>query len=294
MGFNKMKILLLGDSHTDIFNRGGVDRFEMSQCQSSIFTSQRFTNQHELDLWDKLKPWLQRNGNNSSLIITGGEIDVRAHFWKHIPRSYTNSKDITTYILNTALKFYQTLVSICEKFHLEKIVIWGAPIAGERADYNFEVPFVGSSQTRNILVHLWNKSLLECIKNDNRIYLATAYYNFINPDTYLTIQPNPSHDGVHWHYDFGNVFWEQLISPALNGGSMLGDNFNIMKDDQFDITEESSNGIQKYDTWARTDQLTSNIDERTVLINNTSYTWVRENKRSLLPEQYKELAIQKI
>ena len=295
MGFNKMKILLLGDSHTDILVGSIPNRFNMSQCQSSIFTLHRFINQSDLDLWSNLDPWLQTNiSQGNSLIITGGEIDVRAHFWRHIPRSYTEPKDIINYISEKALKFYQTLCLIQEKYQLEKIVIWGAPVAGERADYNFEVPFVGSSQTRNILLHLWNKSLLESIKDDPRIALTTAYYNFINPETYFTIQPNPSHDGVHWHHNFGHKFWEQLIFPALNGHSMLGDNFNIMSNDQFDITEEVSNGTQKYDTWVRTDQLTSNIDERTVLINNTSYTWVRENQRSLLPEKYKELVIQKI
>ena len=289
-----MSILLLGDSHTDIFHgRGIANRFEMSQCHSPIFTLHRFINEND-ELWTKLDPWFKTNSNASSLIITGGEIDVRAHFWKHIPRSYTSSADITAYISNTASTFYQKLVSVCEKYKLEKIVIWGAPVAGERADYNFEVPFVGSSQTRNILVHLWNKSLLECIKDDSRISLATAYYNFIDPNTYFTVHPNPSHDGVHWHFNFGTVFWEQLVSPALNGGSMMGDNFNIMKDNHFEIVESMSTGIQKYDTWVRTDQLNTDIDTRTAIINNTSYSWTIADQRSLLPEKYKELSIQKI
>lgn len=288
-----MNILLLGDSHTDIFHRI-ANRFEMSQCQSPIFTLHRFTNQDD-ELWIKLDPWFKNNTNTaSSLIITGGEIDVRAHFWKHIPRSYTNSTDIVTYILNIASNFYQTLTLIIEKYQLEKIVIWGAPVAGERADYNFEVPFVGSSQTRNILVHLWNKFLLETIKDDPRIVLATAYYNFINPETYFTIQPNPSHDGVHWHYNFGQSFWEQLIFPALTGNSVLGDNFNNMKNDQFDIVETDSTGNQKYDTWARTDQLkNTNIELRQVIIKDVHYSWIKADQRSLLPEEYKELKIQR-
>jgi len=292
-----MNILLLGDSHTDILVGTIPNRFEMGQCHSSVFTLHRFMNQDDLDLWSNLEPWLQKNSNNkSSLIITGGEIDVRAHFWRHIPRLYTEPKDIINYISNKALKFYQALCLIQEKYQLEKIVIWGAPVAGERADYNYHVPFVGSSQTRNILIHLWNKSLLECINNDSKISFATAYYNFIDTINYNTT-PNPSPDGVHWDYghgSFGPMCCNQLIFPALNGGSMLDDNFNIMKDDQFGITESFSNGIQKYDTWARTDQLTSNIDERTVLINNTSYSWIKADQRSLLPEQYKELTIQKI
>ena len=290
-----MSILLLGDSHTDIFlGTGNVIRFEMSQCHSSIFTLHRFINHSDVDIWSKLDPWLAQH-MHSSLIITGGEIDVRAHFWKHIPRSYVNPVDIKSYISDIALKFYQKLISVIEKYQLEKIVIWGAPVAGERADYNFEVPFVGSSQTRNILVHLWNKFLLESIKDDPRIALATAYYNFINPETYFTIQPNPSHDGVHWHHNFGHKFLEQLIFPALNGHSMLGDNFNIMSNDQFDITETLSTGTQRYDTWVRTDQLKNNdIELRQVIIKDISYSWIRADQRSLLPEQYNELKIQKI
>ena len=292
-----MNILLLGDSHTDIFLRTGpVTRFELSQCNSTVFTIHKFTDPTELDLWSKLEPWLaSKAGTSSSLIISGGEIDIRAHFWRHIPRAYTNADNIITYVSGIASKFYNALVLAREKYQLENIVIWSAPVAGERADYNYDVPFVGSSQTRNILVHLLNKSLLECIKNDSRVTLATAYYNFIDPNTYFTTQPNPSHDGVHWYESFGPMCWEQLICPALSGNSMVGDNFNIMKNDKFDIVETVSNGTQKYDTWARTDQLKNNdIDTRTVIIKDTSYSWIKADQRSLLPEQYKELAIQKI
>ena len=108
------------------------------------------------------------------------------------------------------------------------------------------------------------------------------------------MQPNPSHDGVHWHHTFGNMFWDQLISPALNDSSIVGDNFSIMKDDQFDIVESTSNGMQKYDTWARTDQLNNDIDTKHISINNISYSWVRADHRLLLPENYKELSIQKL
>lgn len=288
-------ILLLGDSHSDIFlRRPSIRRFEMSQCKSHIFTTHRFTNQLESDLWSNLDPWLRYNGNKSSLIITSGEIDIRAHFWRHIPRSYTESNDITNYILDKALKFYQTLCLVYEKYQLENIVIWGAPVAGERADYNFEVPFVGSSQTRNILLHLWNKSLLECIKDNPKIALTTAYYSFINPDTYFTVQPNPSHDGVHWHHNFGTTFWKQLILPSLNGDSTLGDTFATIKDDCFKIVETPSTGNQRYDSWVRTDQFSNNAAARTVIINNISYSWSRADQRSLLPNQYSELTIQKI
>jgi len=290
------EILLLGDSHTDIFlRRTPIKRFEMSQCKSSTFTTHRFTNQSELDLWSKLDPWLQHNGNNSSLIITSGEIDIRAHFWRHIPRSYIEPKDIINYISDKALKFYQMLCSIHEKYKLEKIVIWGAPIAGERAAYNYHAPFVGSSQTRNMLIHIWNKSILECIENDSRISFTTAYYNFINPFNYNST-PNPSPDGVHWDYEYGEFSlkcYNELIIPALNSVSIMGDNFNIMKNDQFEIAELSSAGTQEYDTWARTDQLIKNINERTVLINNVSYSWIKADQRLSLPIEYKELTMHK-
>jgi hypothetical protein len=290
------QILLLGDSHSDIFlKKKNIKRFEMSQCKSNVFTTHRFADQSELDLWSKLDPWLQHNSNNSPLIITGGEIDIRAHFWRHIPRIYNEPNDITTYISDKALKFYKMLCLTYEKYRLEKIVIWGAPVAGERATYSYQVPFVGSSQTRNMIIHLWNKSILECIENDPRISFTTAYYNFINPIDYNST-PNPSPDGVHWDYENGEFSfrcYNELVLPALSYGSLLGDNFSIMKNDQFEITESASTGIQQYDTWARTDQLLENTNERTVSINNISYSWVRSNQRSLLPNEYKELSMNK-
>jgi hypothetical protein len=100
---------------------------------------------------------------------------------------------------------------------------------------------------------------------------------------------------VHWHHSFGNLFWEKFIDPALQGSSVAGHNFDIMTSDQFDISAIDSTGDQQYDTWVQTDQIkNSNIDLRQVIINDVSYSWLTDNHRMLLPEQYKEIGLKKI
>jgi hypothetical protein len=155
------------------------------------------------------------------------------------------------------------------------------------------VPFSGTSQTRNRLIHLWNREFLTVIKNDARIALATAYYDFVNPDSYSTVTPNPSHDGVHWHDRFGPEFWETLVKPALeSGASQVGKNWNAVYEDHFDLAEAESTGRGQYDTWARTDQLLSSEGiDRQIVINGVQYSWVRHDQRPLLPETYIELVL---
>lgn len=293
-----MSILLLGDSHTDIFtNINTVNRFDMRKCQLGIFTIHRFVNPEDTDLWDQLSSWFSAHTTpTTSLVITSGEIDIRAHYWKHIVRNYNDISDIKHYIQLTTLKFYNTLVQVSEKYNLKNIVVWGPPVAGDRAQYNSEHPFCGPAQTRNQLIHMWHREFANIINNDDRISLSSAYYDFIDPDTYLTVTPSPSHDGVHWHDSFGLVFWDKLIMPALSThGLYVNANWHKMYDDQFDIVEQDSYGTQQYDTWARTDQIeNANVIDKQVKIHGQSYCWVRASNRSSLPNQYRELAITKI
>lgn len=296
-----MKILLLGDSHTDPFiHMPNVTRCDLSKCTPWLFTTHRFTDPTDLDLWSTIDDWIIEHTVNTPdpakvLIVTGGEIDIRAHFWRHIPRHYKTAEDIEKYVQEHALKFYNTLTAVCEKYNLDHVVVWGSPVAGEKAQYNNEHPFTGSSQTRNKLIHLWNVAFAELIIDADRFSLASAFYEFINPD-YTTVDPTPSHDGVHWHDSYGPIFWENIILPAIeNKGLYLDEKWNSMYNDTFEMTETLSQGKQLYDSWVRSDQLenTEGLD-RFVYINGNTYAWVSADQRSLLPEQYIELSLKKI
>lgn len=297
-----MTILLLGDSHSDPFIRmPNVDRFDLSKCNPWLFTSNRFTNPGDTDLWNKLDAWFTSHTINNSnpsktLVITSGEIDIRAHYWRHIPRHYLEASDIVQFLRSHAVTFYNTLISVCEKYRLDHVVVWSPPVAGERAQYNSEHPFAGSSQTRNKLIHMWNREFSDVILSTGRFSLATAYYNFINPVDYSTVSPSPSHDGVHWHDSYGPSFWDNIIVPAMSRpGLFLGENWNLMYNDKFGMTEELSQGTQKYDTWARSDQFQdiTGIDHH-VHINGHTYSWITASQRSRLPEQYIELSLKKL
>jgi hypothetical protein len=297
-----MAILLLGDSHSDPFVRiPGVTRFDLSKCNPWLFTSHRFTNDNDKDLWDRLDPWFTNHTINSQdpskvLVITGGEIDIRAHYWRHIPREFSTPDDLTQFVKTKATTFYNKLSEVAQKYNLDNIVVWGAPVTGEKAHYNSEHPFSGSSVTRNILVHLWNKAFAEIIVSTNKFSLATAYYNFINPADYSTVTPNPSHDGVHWHDNYGPVFWNEIIVPAIQKpGIFLGENWNSTYNDKFAMTETISQGVSQYDSWVRSEQVKdmSDIDHH-VQIDENNYSWVRAAQRSKLPDQYIELSLKKL
>lgn len=292
-------VLLLGDSHTDIFQRlPHVSRFDVGQCNTVLFTSHRFTNDNDWDLWSKLDSWFRTYTVNSSnaaktLVITSGEIDLRVHYWRHLPRNYTQQLSITDFVTSLANVFYSKLVDIADRYALEKIVVWAPPVAGERAHYNSQYPFSGSAQVRNYLIHIWNKVFCQITQNDERISLSTAFYHYVNPITYSA--STETHDGVHWPDHFGPEFWQHLILPAIDHkGIYVGENWNTMFNDQFRMCEVVSDGRQLYDSWVRTDHCQQIPDiTQTVSINDKSYSWVTADHRHRLPKDYIELSLEK-
>jgi hypothetical protein len=297
-----MTILVLGDSHSNMF-AGMPDAiwFDLRKCQQVLFTAHRFNNSQDEDLWNLLDQWFSENTINSDdpsrkLVITAGEVDLRAHYWRHIPRHYQIASDIIKYIRAQVEEFYNTLNAVCNKYALEHIVVWSHPVAGERAHYNSHHPFSGSSQTRNQLIHIWNREFFNIIKNDQCISLATAYYDYIDPSNYTTADPAISPDGVHWRESVASTFWNTLILPGLESpGIYAGGNWDVMYNDKFDMCDSISTGIQQYDTWVRSDQLQNTEDlNRFIYINGNTYAWLPANQRFLLPENYVELSLQKV
>lgn len=289
-----MSFLLLGDSHTNIFYDKDVNIFPLNKCSLDLFTTKRFLDDSDIDLWYRLTPWLENN-KGSKLIITSGEIDIRAHYWRHIPRYYNSKIDIINFISSMTNNFYNKLINLAEQYNLDRIVVWGSPISGEKALYNSQYPFVGSSKTRNILTHLWNREFIKLLEKDSVISFSTAFYNFLETD-YQTSNNNPSHDGVHWHNSQSTYFWKKFIFPATETkGIYLEHNSYFLKSkDEFDICEVLSQGNYRYDSWVRTNQINSLLDSKTVTILNNSYTYYVADKRNLLPDTYYELSLDKI
>jgi hypothetical protein len=283
-----MSILMLGDSHTDIFTSMNVNRFDLSQCNLVLFTLKRFLDDTDRDLWDKLTPWFESN-KADVLVITAGEIDIRAHFWKHIPRNFKQKEDINRYVENSVQNFYSKLSRLIEIYKIKKIVVWGSPVSGEKAFYNSVYPFVGSSKTRNILTHLWNREFIKIIENNANISFCSAFYNFIN-DNYETVTDAPSHDGVHWISTMGPAFWQDYIMKAIdNNGIYVSGKFDKLLNDSFDTFEFVSNGRFQYDTWVKSDV----FDPDTINIKNIPYRFFKADQRNLLPEKYIELGLDK-
>jgi len=287
-------ILLFGDSHTDIFSSiPTVVRFNRFQLQSEVITAQRLNDENNIDLQSKLNSWLENNTSLSkTLVMSVGEIDIRAHFWRHIPRNYVDKNSIMSFVKNKAEEYCRTLINLANKHNLERVVIWGPPAAGEKAaPYNSEYPFTGSSSTRNRLVHLWHKFIYEAIKDDSRFALASAFYNYVDTTTYCTFENYPSHDGTHWRDICGSTFWEKLVLPAINGNKLvLGVEYNTMVEHEFEIDESVSQGEQKYDSWVKS-LYVNDPNFRKVNVNDSEYVWVSADHRPQLPSEYQELTL---
>lgn len=288
-----MTVLLLGDSHTNIFVTPPVYKFDTGACALDLFTAHRFLDASDTDLWSRLTPWFEQRLSNA-LIVTAGEIDIRAHYWRHIPRRYQSDQDIVSYVNGLCSRYYDKLKSIADHYGIDRVVIWGSPVAGEKALYNSKYPFVGSSATRNMLTHLWNREFYKISDTDKRFSMATAFYDYIKDD-YSTDPSTPTDDGVHWRYECGPIFWQNYLVPALNQkGFFSNKRFFDMIDDRMIMVEQDSQGQYLYDTWARTSNLSGMLDTKTVSINGMSYSYVTADQRNNLPRSYLELALRSL
>ena len=286
-------ISLLGDSHSNLFKMiPGVIQFNTLSLNLDLVTIYRLLNKEDTDIQTKVHSWLLHQSLYSKcLIVSTGEVDIRAHFWRHIPRNYNGSEDIENFIKLKSLEYFNFLVSLANTYGFEKIIIWGAPTSQEKAMYNSSYPFAGSASIRNKLIHLWNKFLYEYTKTDSRIIITTAFYEFIDPVSYSTLPSIPSQDGVHWNSNLSSSFWKQFILPAIHENiSIINKNWRDMLNHKFEISEIISDGRFQYDSWVDSSYI-SNLNSRQTTVNKKDYYWVTADKRNQLPEQYKELSL---
>lgn len=277
-------IIMFGDSHCDIFQScPGQQRFNL---HTAVFTTPRLSNFDGWSaLWPTLDTWLSA-ASGQDLVVSIGEIDIRAHAWRQYPR-VMYSKTINQYINELAGTVYSTLVRIQRKYRLNRCVLWGAPPAHDNRLYNQDWPFSGSTAVRNRCVHLFNSEFQRLVMSNptNGVGFATAYYAFVDRD-FNSIN-DPSHDGVHYRNSYGPQFWSKLVLPAFEHGISIAG--QPLLDSEYSVVSRARSQCARLaDTWISGAGVTG---EHAVEFQGQTYYYVR--KDAALPcSEYLELDLE--
>ena len=233
-----MKVLLLGDSHINQF-RGRGTYFNLG---GEVLTGQRLVEGYQ-PIETRLQEWLlSQGGSGSGLVVSLNEVDIRGHYWRHIPRS----GDVQQYVRDRVHAFHNRLSNMLVEAKLSRIVLWGAPPAGLNITNNPHWPFVGSTATRNRIIDLFNREFAKLVKPGGPIVFCTGFYQYMNMDTHEPVGHIPS-DGVHWADSLAEQFWTDLVNPAL----LTGEQPPIPPGPEYVIGQAEVSNLDQYDSWIR-------------------------------------------
>jgi hypothetical protein len=265
--------------------------------------------------WSSLEPFLKYHTNIGfdRIILTINEVELRAHYWKHIVEAICNNGNtVDSFIKDYAVKCRNNVKNFIKKYNLKRAIIWGPPPA---STYNppwaqeQPYPFVGSGQTRNILYHIFHMHFIEAIKDDDDIGFATAFYDYMQRDynlngndyfviegkTYIANRIVP--DGIHF-YESDEIYGliHKLILPVISGDKKINmhDSFNTFKNDKFILSSKSVAPTPSvayisgntayvreasnltYNTWAKKDDIkVKNYEPRSVMFEGNEYHFLK-------------------
>jgi len=189
-----MNLLPFGDSHTYFWGRqktypgSSLDNdipFMAWLGPAKAHGLSNETSNKTFEKFTQLKPLL--SDPNVIPIACFGEIDIRVNCARNF--LFTGSEDV----VNKTVDSYLSSVSGISN---GQILIWGPPpSAPDDGMFNEEFPAYGDNQTRNYLTHVFNRRVLERIKNFSNLTFITLFYDLI--DTNLRTTPRALHDGCH-------------------------------------------------------------------------------------------------
>jgi hypothetical protein len=233
-----MSILLLGDSHINQFQGCG----ETFGLCGEVLTGDRLVNGYE-PVWSRLVEWLGSGQPGSAMVVSLNEVDIRAHYWRHIPRGDNPHE----YVRARVHAFYHRLLELRKLGNLERIVLWGAPPACLNITNNPHWPFVGPPATRNRIVDLFNREFAQLCGSGGPVVFATGFYQYMDMESYEPSGHIPS-DGVHWAGSLTGEFWNELIAPAVSGVQQA-----IPSGPDYVFGYSTVRNLDQYDSWIRVD-----------------------------------------
>ena len=282
-------ILVFGDSHSNMF--AGVAGVVHQRSPQAV-TARRVSDPTFSELWSWLAPWFEVHRGADSLVLSASEIDIRAHFWRHLPREFAQGTTVPEFMAGKVAEFMAGIARIQQVYGIARVVLWSAPPATANTTYSPDWPFVGSVSTRNVLIHLFNSEFQRQIQGNSQVFLATGFYDYIDPQTYLPRDHIPS-DGVHWHDSLRDQLWTQHIAPAISGHAVdLGSAYHAMSQHRPYFVEHTTSPGCLYDTWVRTEDLPeSRAEDPRAVVGGVDFSRIYLKDSARFPASYRELAL---
>jgi hypothetical protein len=282
--------LVIGDSHGEQLSHvAGAQYFKADHI---VPTAREFVN-FGSELWTKLDPWLT-NCKGMDLVVCLGEIDIRAHYWRQLPRYNLPPEQ---YVQSSALALYRAIGHAVNLYELNSATLWASPPAAEarQGAYNHTYPFAGDIATRNRIIHLFNREFVGFLEPQGPIRFASAFYDYVDSGTYTTLGHTPT-DGIHYRGDQYGRFFSELIEPCIGGETVRvsnSENFTQMHKHQFGITSKLMTRDQgNYDTWVKNDGIKYQVADLTQIhFMGEAYTFMPWTQRLNLQDEYTELTL---
>lgn len=243
----------IGESHNSNHIVLGRFRKDVGAMTAQIWTD---------DKWQSSNNYSIEDSENSNLVVSVGEIDIRGHFWRHIPRDLQNNPNLTIqeWIDKRTHSIVSTLIDTAIRGKWHKVIYLAPPTAGYGENNNW--PFSGSIKTRNILIDMFNRSMIKLIKTTGpEICMVTAYYDYIDNTTYLNSAnySKQDRDGVHWPMSMESEMWKLItnVDKIYVGPNYIDDRVIHPK-----ISIEQLDKISRFDSWINVSSI-KNLDRNT-------------------------------
>lgn len=189
---NKKKIVSIGDSHSCFFeNLNYIKINHIGPVTAYNLMKENSTTRGREIFYDFLKT---ENSNDTALLLSFGEIDLRVHVVKASLRDFISIKDSA---INTAKRY---IMFIDEILNLGwTILVQGPSASGEERALNLDYPYSGSIVERNQATIIFNNELENYCKQ-NSILFASLCDLSIDQNTFVT-KSEYLFDGCHLYKD---------------------------------------------------------------------------------------------
>ncbi len=211
------KLIIVGDSHTAAFRPFDADILAI--FHPGAVTADAFTRTAN-ELTQQLLAFLScLNPGSGTLVLSMGEVDIRAHYWRDIPLLVSRGMPLDAIIEARVRAFVQAVASTCSHFGFREAILWGPPASNlpGTAD-NAEFPTTGDTITRNVLTHLFSRACHAIATAGHPCFrFATLFYDMV--DDGLVTAPGWLGDGVHIAGPLRALCLETL-APVVNGDAV--------------------------------------------------------------------------
>lgn len=206
------QLRFFGDSHVDIFAAHGPDRW---LNDGLVFTLDRLRQWHTV--YRGLDLWLE-SCRGSSVVLSAGNTDIRAHWWRRSLRS--GYRSISAYVQDQAQEFLAVTDRIRDRYQLARLIILGPPVCADHI-WDGHYPYSGSVATRNRMVDLWNQAVVNQIRAYPSLSFCTAFYHYLDLDTWRAHSSVMDDDGVHYAWSQRTYLLDQVIGACDRGSDQV-------------------------------------------------------------------------